>query len=91
MALRYDLDNCWPGCRECHSKPQHNHEYATQLTRKKGIAFVENLRKRGYQYTKAPNKAEMEEIINDLTYKLTAYGNKNGIGAKTILDGRGSV
>lgn len=71
MALRYDLDNCWPVCRACHSKPTHTTEYENALVKKKGQEFVDRLRQRGHQYFRAQNDQEMEALVQELTYKLS--------------------
>ena len=76
MALRWELDNVWPCCRTCHESPDHLDRYEATLVKTRGQAFVESLVVRGKRYQKAPNKAEIAEIITELTYKLSEYGNQ---------------
>jgi hypothetical protein len=76
MALRWDIDNVWPCHRTCHDSPRHLDNYEAALLKTQGQAFVDSLRARGYQYCKAPTEAEIKEKIQELTYKLTEYGNK---------------
>lgn len=76
MALRWHLDNVWPCCRTCHESKRHLDSYKASLIKARGEAFVESLISRGKAYQKAPNDAEVEEIIKELTYKLSEYGNQ---------------
>lgn len=72
MALRYELDNCWPVCRLCHTGPFHQVEYEAALVEKKGQAFVDSLRERGYQYTRSRTDHEMAALIEEINQKLLA-------------------
>jgi hypothetical protein len=73
FSLRYCLDNCWPVCRICHQRQEHNAEYESALLKKKGAAFVESLRQRGNQYFRTPNDKEMAEIIEEITQELNQF------------------
>jgi len=77
MALRWDLDNVWPCHRTCHESPDHLDRYEATLIKTKGEAFVDDLKRRGKKYSKAPNEEEVKEIIEELTYKLSQYSNGN--------------
>lgn len=70
MGLRYDLENGWPVCRKCHSKPEHSTEYANALIAKKGEEFVERLRARGYEYFRSRTDQEIEALIQEINEKL---------------------
>ena len=76
MALRWELDNVWPCCRACHEASTYLDKYEATLLKTKGVEFVDGLRYRGRQYCKAPSEEEVKTIIEELTYKLTEYGNK---------------
>lgn len=80
MALRWTIDNGWPCHRACHDDVQHLAKYERTLLGMYGEDFVEGLKWKGKQYQKAPTDAELTEIIERLTFKLTVYANKKSIG-----------
>jgi hypothetical protein len=80
MDLRWELDNVWPCCRACHDSPDHLDRYKATLAKARGQAFVDDLIARGKRYCKNPTKAEIEEIIEQLTYKLSQYGDQKSDG-----------
>jgi hypothetical protein len=91
MALRWHIDNVWPCCRACHELPNHLDRYETTLIKTRGKAFVDDLVIRGKEYQKAPNEGEIKEIIQELTYKLSFYGDQNSIRNKNFSGGDGAI
>jgi hypothetical protein len=80
MALRWDLINVWPCHRVCHDSPDHLANYRAALIKKNGEAFVDELIARSKRFERAPTEIEVLEIIEQLTYKLSQYGDQKSDG-----------
>lgn len=80
LHLRWDINNAWPCCRDCHEKGDHLARYKAGLVAKFGEGFVEELIRRGKEFHRAPTREDLTHIIEVLSNKLEEYADKKSLG-----------